>query len=261
TPRACVLPNGLLPADDGARGGGSGRLPIPPQRGWSDRSRPRVLPPPAALVVLQRPVVQTGARRDRALGHRQHDDHLPGSVARRSRAPVRGGRHRGRERMAEVPAHHAPHDQPGDLLHRGDRRDLRIPVLHRGLRRGGERRQRGRRLEQRSGLTAGHDALVHDLALSAAVRVVPSVLRVLFVLSTSLMTTQQALTRDLIPHPFQWRNYVDIFQEEPLLRYGWNTFVYAGLATVGVVLSSVPVAYALSVIKWRGQRAVFLLVI
>ena len=32
-------------------------------------------------------------------------------------------------------------------------------------------------------------------------------------------------------------------------------------ATLGVVLSSVPVAYALAVIKWRGQRAVFLLVI
>jgi multiple sugar transport system permease protein len=88
------------------------------------------------------------------------------------------------------------------------------------------------------------------------------VLPLFFVVTTSLMTQQQALSpHDLIPHPFQWRNYTDIFSEEPILRYGWNTFVYAGLATLGVVLSSVPVAYALSVIKWRGQRAVFLLVI
>ena len=88
------------------------------------------------------------------------------------------------------------------------------------------------------------------------------VLPLFFVVTTSLMTQQQALNpHDLIPHPFQWRNYTDIFSEEPILRYGWNTFVYAGLATLGVVLSSVPVAYALSVIKWRGQRAVFLLVI
>jgi multiple sugar transport system permease protein len=76
-----------------------------------------------------------------------------------------------------------------------------------------------------------------------------------------LMTDRQMLTHDVIPHPFQWRNYIDIFKEEPFFRYGWNTFVYAGLATVGVIVSSVPVAYALSVIKWRGQRAVFLLVI
>ncbi len=88
------------------------------------------------------------------------------------------------------------------------------------------------------------------------------VLPLFFVVTTSLMTQQQALNpHDLIPHPFQWRNYTDIFSEEPILRYGWNTLVYAGLATLGVVLSSVPVAYALSVIKWRGQRAVFLLVI
>ena len=82
-----------------------------------------------------------------------------------------------------------------------------------------------------------------------------------FIVLTSLMTQQQALTKDLIPHPFQWKNYIDIFREEPILQYARNTVVYAGLATLGVVVSSVPVAYALSVIKWKGQRAVFLLVI
>jgi len=68
------------------------------------------------------------------------------------------------------------------------------------------------------------------IALAAAF-----ILPLFFVVTTSLMSQQQALTHDLIPHPFQWRNYVDIFQEEPILRYGWNTFVYAGLATIGVV--------------------------
>ena len=94
------------------------------------------------------------------------------------------------------------------------------------------------------------------IALTAAF-----VLPLFFVVATSLMSDRQMLTHDVIPHPFQWRNYIDIFKEEPLFRYGWNTFVYAGLATLGVIVSSVPVAYALSVIKWRGQRAVFLLVI
>jgi multiple sugar transport system permease protein len=98
----------------------------------------------------------------------------------------------------------------------------------------------------------------HSVAIAiTAVFVLP----LFFVVTTSLMTQQQALTHDLIPHPFQWHNYIDIFKEEPLIRYGWNTFVYAGLATLGVIISSVPVAYALSVIRWRGQRVVFLLVI
>ena len=67
-----------------------------------------------------------------------------------------------------------------------------------------------------------------------------------FVVLTSLMTRQQALTRDMWPHPFAWGNYSDVFRLEPILRYTWVTVVYAVLATVGVVLSSVPVAYALS---------------
>jgi len=82
-----------------------------------------------------------------------------------------------------------------------------------------------------------------------------------FVVLTSLMTQQQALTKDLIPHPFQWSNYVNIFREEPILQYAKNTVIYSGLATLGVVVSSVPIAYALGVIRWKGQRAVFLLVI
>lgn len=98
----------------------------------------------------------------------------------------------------------------------------------------------------------------HSVAIGfAAVFLLPLV----FVVLTSLMTQSQSLTSDLIPHPIQWSNYRDIFNEQPMLLYAKNTFVYSFLGTVGVVLSSVPVAYALGVIEWRGQRAVFLLVI
>ena len=40
-----------------------------------------------------------------------------------------------------------------------------------------------------------------------------------------------------------------------------NTFLYAGLSTIGVVLSSVPVAYALARLRWRGRNAALLLVL
>jgi multiple sugar transport system permease protein len=40
-----------------------------------------------------------------------------------------------------------------------------------------------------------------------------------------------------------------------------NTLMYAGLATLGVLVSSVPVAYALSKIRWKGRDAVFLIVL
>jgi multiple sugar transport system permease protein len=82
-----------------------------------------------------------------------------------------------------------------------------------------------------------------------------------FILLTALMTKHQALTSDLWPHPFQWSNFRDVFRSFPFIRYTWNTVVYAALATVGVVLSSVPVAYALSRMSWRGRQVAFLLVL
>ena len=82
-----------------------------------------------------------------------------------------------------------------------------------------------------------------------------------FVVLTSLMTQQQSLTSSLWPHPFAWHNYIEVFREEPIFRYAFNTVVYAVLSTTGVVLSSVPVAYALSRMRWRGRQVVFLLVI
>ena len=60
------------------------------------------------------------------------------------------------------------------------------------------------------------------------------------------MTRQQALSPRLWPHPFHPANFLQVFRDVPLLRYTWNTCCIATLSSVGVVLSCVPVAYALS---------------
>jgi multiple sugar transport system permease protein len=82
-----------------------------------------------------------------------------------------------------------------------------------------------------------------------------------FITLTSLMTDQQALTPQVWPSPFRPANYVDVFDRLPLLRYTWNTFLIAALSTVGVVVSCVPVAYALSRMRWRGRNVTFLFVL
>jgi multiple sugar transport system permease protein len=87
------------------------------------------------------------------------------------------------------------------------------------------------------------------------------VLPFFFILVTALMTQQQALTTHLWPSPFQWGNFAKVFSEIPLIRYTYSTLVYAVLATIGVVASSIPVAYALSRMSWRGRNIAFLLVI
>jgi multiple sugar transport system permease protein len=82
-----------------------------------------------------------------------------------------------------------------------------------------------------------------------------------FILLTALMTTNQALSAHLWPHPFRLRNFVDVFTTAPLWRWALNTMLYSCLATIGVVLSSVPVAYALARLRWRGRDAAFLVVL
>jgi len=82
-----------------------------------------------------------------------------------------------------------------------------------------------------------------------------------FIALTALMTNDQALSANLWPHPFAWHNFVDVFTKAPLWRWTLNTFEYALLATLGVVVSSVPVAYALARLRWRGRNLAFIIVL
>jgi multiple sugar transport system permease protein len=100
---------------------------------------------------------------------------------------------------------------------------------------------------------AGHAVLI---AVSAAF-----LLPMVFIVLTSLMTEQQANTPALWPDPFRIANFHDIFTSFPFVRYTFNTLLVAFLSTIGVVVSSVPVAYALSRMQWRGRQVVFVLVL
>jgi multiple sugar transport system permease protein len=82
-----------------------------------------------------------------------------------------------------------------------------------------------------------------------------------FILLTALMTHNQALSAQIWPHPFHWSNFVDVFRQAPLWRWFLNTMIYSGLATIGVLVSSIPVAYALARLRWRGRNAVFMVVL
>ena len=82
-----------------------------------------------------------------------------------------------------------------------------------------------------------------------------------FIVLTALMTNDQALSSRLWPQPFHLSNFRDVFDRAPLFRYGLNTFLYAGLATLGMLVSSVPVAYALSKLRWKGRNLAFILVL
>jgi multiple sugar transport system permease protein len=78
---------------------------------------------------------------------------------------------------------------------------------------------------------------------------------------TSVMTQTQAGTGSLWPNKWAWHNFGDVFTAMPFARDLWNTVLYAGLSTIGVLLSSIPVAYALARLHWRGREVMFMVVL
>lgn len=84
---------------------------------------------------------------------------------------------------------------------------------------------------------------------------------IVFVGFTSLMSNEQALTKSLIPEKWEWGNYVTVFETVPLLRWFTNSAIYATLATLFMLVSSVPAAYALARIKFRGANLIFVAII
>jgi multiple sugar transport system permease protein len=98
----------------------------------------------------------------------------------------------------------------------------------------------------------------HSLLIAAGIAFVAPVV---FVVLTSLMTNRQALSADIWPQPFRFENYLDVFRDAPLWRWALNSFIYASLATIGLLISSIPVAYAFACLRWRGRDLVFIIVL
>jgi multiple sugar transport system permease protein len=82
-----------------------------------------------------------------------------------------------------------------------------------------------------------------------------------FIVLPAFMTNAQALSPELWPQPFRWQNFIDVFRKIPLWRYALNSLLYGGLATLFLLMSSIPVAYALSRLRWRGRDTAFIVVL
>jgi len=109
---------------------------------------------------------------------------------------------------------------------------------------------RGRRVL----LLVGRHSVLIALALMFA-------LPLLFMVLQSLMPITQAKTTALWPDTIEWGNYRTVFDRIPLATYFVNTLKVCVVATIGTVVSCVPVAYAFSHLRWRGRTAVFVLVL
>ncbi len=119
----------------------------------------------------------------------------------------------------------------------------------------GARRRRGQ--DRRASAFLGFVA-THAIAIALAVAFLAPLV---FVLLTAVMSDQQTLTGQLWPRRWVWGNFAEVFRRAPLVTWFGNTLLYAGLATVLMLASSIPVGYALAKMRFRGRRIAFLLVL
>jgi multiple sugar transport system permease protein len=84
---------------------------------------------------------------------------------------------------------------------------------------------------------------------------------VVFLALTAFMTSDQTFTSDIWPRTWHPENFATVFEKTPLLKYLGNTVMYAALSTGLMLLSSVPAAYALAKLRWRGRYIVMVMII
>lgn len=84
---------------------------------------------------------------------------------------------------------------------------------------------------------------------------------VVFVALTSFMGSHQTLTGALWPSPWEFGNYAKAFTSAPLAVWFGNSFMYAALSTVFMLVSSVPMAYVLAKVRFRFDNVIFFTVI
>jgi multiple sugar transport system permease protein len=99
---------------------------------------------------------------------------------------------------------------------------------------------------------------VHSLAIVAAVFFAGPFF---FLVVTSVMPDNQALSGALWPSHWQWSNFRQVWDRAGFLTWYKNTLMYAVPVTVLTVFSSVPVAYALAKFKFRFRRLAMVLVV
>jgi multiple sugar transport system permease protein len=98
----------------------------------------------------------------------------------------------------------------------------------------------------------------HAVAISVAIAVI---FPFIVVVTTAVMSQRQASKGEVLPNQLVWHNFIDVFHDMAFARDLWNTVLYATLSSAGVLISAIPVAYALSHLQWRGRNAVFILVL
>lgn len=80
-----------------------------------------------------------------------------------------------------------------------------------------------------------------------------------WVISTSLKLPGQVFITPIewIPAEPKWSNYAEVFERLPFHLFIYNSFYVTIMGTLGMVLSSLTVAFGLSRLRWPGRNVLF----
>ena len=87
-------------------------------------------------------------------------------------------------------------------------------------------------------------------------------LQLLYALGIAFMPSSEVFTTDLnlIPKNPTISNFVDVLKKVPLFKFVFNSFVVAGLITLGQIVSCSLAAFSFSFLNFKGKEILFMLV-
>lgn len=87
-------------------------------------------------------------------------------------------------------------------------------------------------------------------------------LPLLYALSIAFMPSSEVFTTDLnlIPKNPTLANFAEVVKKVPLFKFVFNSFVVAGLITLGQIVSCSLAAFSFSFLKFKGKEVLFMLV-
>ncbi|UVI31246.1 carbohydrate ABC transporter permease [Paenibacillus spongiae] len=111
------------------------------------------------------------------------------------------------------------------------------------------------------GFRAGWSSAVQHAVLLAGSIIF--VFPLLWLVSTSLKSELQVfkVPPELIPKPFEWSNYVDMWTYFPFFQFLENTMIIVVLSMAGVLVTAPLVGYAFARLRWPGRDLSFMLLL
>lgn len=98
------------------------------------------------------------------------------------------------------------------------------------------------------------------LILGALTMLVPFI----WMISVSLRLPAQQFSRDIIPNPVTFKNYLDLFKDLPdqaFLYLTFNSFKISTLTVIGQVLTCAMAAFVFAIVKFKGRDFLFALLV